>query len=77
MSILHLYTGENCHLCEQAYALITAHAPDWQIDKIDIKSDPALYHQYAVRIPVLMRTDRASKPLCWPFSATDLAAYLA
>lgn len=74
---LNLYSGKDCHLCELALAMISQNQPQVfnELAKIDIKSDPVLYHQYAVRIPVLERLDTQQK-LFWPFDEQQLQAFL-
>jgi len=56
--ILILYTGDHCHLCDQAKALLDHLLQDsqfksWQIKVINITSDRQLQQQYGLRIPVV------------------------
>ena len=45
------------------------------LEKVDISKDHQAYHLYAVRIPVLKRTDDQSE-LGWPFDLTQLETFL-
>jgi hypothetical protein len=74
---LQLFTGKDCCLCEQAAQLVQQCAPNWysQLQKVDIKSSPDLYHLYAARIPVLKRIDKQAE-LGWPFDAQQLTEFL-
>jgi hypothetical protein len=74
---LQLFTGKDCCLCEQAQQLVQQCAPAWhsQLQSVDIKSSPDLYHLYAARIPVLKRLDNQTE-LGWPFDAQQLTEFL-
>ncbi len=74
---LTLYSAPNCHLCDVALDLIEPLLPsiDGQLEKVNIKTDPQLYHLYAVRIPVLKRQDNQQE-LGWPFDQQTLANFL-
>lgn len=74
---LTLYSAPNCHLCDVALDLIEPFLPsiDGQLEKVNIKTDPQLYHLYAVRIPVLKRQDNQQE-LGWPFDQQTLANFL-
>jgi hypothetical protein len=70
---LILYGTVGCHLCEQAKAVIElAGATATYIDIID---DDALYEQYGMRIPVLLRAGTGSE-LGWPFNEMDVLQFL-
>ena len=78
---LILYSRQDCHLCDQAQALIeqVIAGSDWQLEKVDIDSDPQLTELYRFTIPVLARVNaEAGSPtststpapmatLNWPF----------
>ena len=69
---LVLYSRQDCHLCDQAQALIeqVIAGSDWQLEKVDIDSDPQLTELYRFTIPVLARINSASAEattLNWPF----------
>lgn len=72
---LTLYQRDDCHLCDQAVALLArAHAPDFESVWID--DEPALEATYGERVPVLRDTD-SGRELGWPFDAAALTAFLA
>ncbi len=79
--ILTLYTGEHCHLCEQAKALICPllEEPDirqagWQLQVVTISGDPALQEKYGIRIPVVATPSGEEKG--WPFTAGQIKRLL-
>ena len=68
MSRFVLFQRDDCHLCDQALALLAeAGFPDF--DSAWIDDDEALEARYGTRVPVLRRHDGAE--LAWPF---DVAA---
>ena len=71
------YTGPQCGLCDLADEVIaqSTFAERLQIEKINIRDDAALYHLYAVRIPVLKRLDNEQE-LGWPFDVEMLEEFL-
>lgn len=72
---LTLYQRDDCHLCDQAVALLArARAPDFESVWID--DDPALEAAYGERVPVLRDAD-SGRELGWPFDAAALAAFFA
>lgn len=72
---LTLYQRDNCHLCDQAVALLArARAPDFESVWID--DDAALEAAYGERVPVLRDAD-SGRELGWPFDAAALAAFFA
>jgi len=74
MNGLVLYQRDDCHLCDQALAVLAqARAPDF--DSIFIDDDDALEARYGVRVPVLR--DAAGRELDWPFDVAALAGWLA
>ncbi|MFQ3196936.1 MAG: hypothetical protein ACI8R9_001426 [Paraglaciecola sp.] len=72
---LILYSGKNCCLCDEAQSLLLDVCPQAQFEKIDVRADAQLYHQYGARIPVLQRQDSA-KELAWPFNKQQLSEFL-
>ena len=56
---LLLFSRADCHLCDQAEALVNALLIDspWQLKKVDIDNDPVLKQRYQTSIPVLLRCD--------------------
>ncbi len=79
MSDLLLYSTEDCHLCEQALAIISRHKDivggKRRLQVIDIIGDEALMERYGVRIPVLREND-SGREIGWPFDADSLTAFL-
>ena len=73
---LTVYTGPNCHLCEQAkailYPLLTEKG--WQLAEIDIQGDEMLREKYGIRIPVVILPDGREKG--WPFTAAQISRML-
>lgn len=74
---LILFSGEMCHLCDQAELLIKQVAPQdaTAMQKVNVKQDHQLFHLYGARIPVLKRTDTDNE-LGWPFDASELEEFL-
>lgn len=73
-----LYGTSACHLCEIAEAMLLAQrgpGVDFAFEKVDISESDALFERYGVRIPVLQHPD--GEELGWPFSAEQLAQFLA
>ena len=68
-----LITGPNCHLCDQAKALLKPllAAKNIEINELNIRDDKALFEQYSLRIPVVIFEDGSDKG--WPFTATQIA----
>tara|TARA_B110000285_G_scaffold157567_1_gene175798 strand:- start:365 stop:607 length:243 start_codon:yes stop_codon:yes gene_type:complete len=71
-----IYTGPNCHLCEQAkailYPLVTG--ADMQLVEVNIQTDAELQAQYGIRIPVVAMEDGREKG--WPFTAAQIGRLL-
>ncbi len=75
--VLTLYSGDHCHLCDQAKALIDAllDAPEfcqagWQLQIVSITGDPVLQEKYGTRIPVV--TTPCGEEKGWPFTRGQL-----
>ncbi|MBB3225805.1 glutaredoxin [Luteibacter sp. Sphag1AF] len=67
-----LYQRDDCHLCDQALALLAqARFPEFQSVWID--EDAALEHRYGVRVPVLRRSD--GEELDWPFDVQAICRF--
>lgn len=67
MTELILYQRDNCHLCDQALAVMAAaRAPDFRSVWID--DEPPLEQRYGVRVPVLVHVP-SGRELDWPFDA--------
>ena len=72
MSRFILFQRDDCHLCDQALALLAeARFPDF--DSVWIDDDEALEARYGARVPVLRRSDGAE--LDWPFDARAVQAF--
>ncbi len=70
MSGLILYQRDDCHLCDQALAVLAqARAPEF--DSVFIDDDEALEARYGMRVPVLRDTVSGAE-LEWPFDADRL-----
>ena len=70
---LQLYQRDDCHLCDQALALLAAvRAPEF--DSVFIDGQPALEALYGSRVPVLVAAD--GQALDWPFDPVRLHAWL-
>jgi thioredoxin-like negative regulator of GroEL len=74
---LTLYSRAECHLCDQAEALVTPiiQHGQWQLVKVDIDSDPDLLEKYGFSIPVLLRNDNGQS-LNWPFPPSRVKTLL-
>lgn len=72
---LKLYTTSACHLCDEAYTLLTQLNIEQQITLIEIADDDALLAEYGVRIPVLQRVDNDTE-LNWPFGKNEVLSFL-
>ena len=53
--VVTLFGKPGCHLCDEARALVQRVCDDRSVElrEIDVTLDPALYREYAERIPVL------------------------
>ena len=74
MSEFTLFQRDDCHLCDQALAVLAeARLPDFASSWID--DDDALEARYGIRVPVLRRGDGAE--LDWPFDVEAVRAFVA
>lgn len=66
---LTLYTGPNCHLCDQAKDVLypVLQEMGWRLEEINIADSDLLKQQYGLRIPVVATENGDEKG--WPFSA--------
>lgn len=73
-----LYSGPQCSLCDDALVLFSQlpQAESVEVNKVNIRDSVDLYHQYAVKIPVVKRTD-TNQELAWPFDLAELRTFLA
>lgn len=70
MSRYILYQRDDCHLCDQALALL-AQARFAEPRSVFIDDDPELEARYGQRVPVLRDTATGSE-LDWPFDPARL-----
>ena len=69
---LILYTRSDCHLCEQAAAMLERAGIGWR--PVDIDADPELEERYGLRIPVLRRSG-SGEELDYPFDDSRIEAF--
>lgn len=74
MKQLILYFHPDCHLCEEAEALMHRCGMGDGYQEVNIETDPELQERYAVHVPVLMRKDDQQE-LFWPFDRAALMAF--
>jgi len=75
MSRYVLYQRDDCHLCDQALAVLAGtRLPE--PESVFIDGDAGLENRYGVRVPVL-HDRRDGRELDWPFDAAALRAWLA
>lgn len=74
MDHITLYSRPECHLCDEAAALLAEVAPTLRVETVDIEGSVKLLVRYGKRVPVLQRPDGSE--LGWPFDADALEAYL-
>jgi hypothetical protein len=75
MAALILYQRDDCHLCDQALAVLAA-ARTPAFESVWIDDDDALEARYGSRVPVLRNADDG-RELDWPFDAATLRGFLA
>jgi len=68
-----LYQRDDCHLCDQALAVLAA-ARLPEPESVFIDGDEELEDRYGVRVPVL-RDARRGLELDWPFDVASLRAW--
>ena len=76
--LLTLYSTSHCHLCEQAEAILQKMCLQNTVKYVvvEIADDATLVEQYALKIPVLKRSD-TNNELSWPFTDIDIAQLIA
>ncbi len=76
-SVLTLYTGTGCHLCDRAKTLLKPLTAElgWQLREICITGDSGLQHLYGTRIPVIATADGRERG--WPFTRGQIKKLLA
>lgn len=71
--MITLYSTSGCHLCEQAYQLLTQVNIADPITIVDIAFDDELFSRYGVTIPVVACQ---GVELNWPFDFNELTQWL-
>ena len=68
-----LISGPNCHLCDQAKAIVypLLDAKNIQLEEQNVAENAALFDQYGLRIPVVLFPDGSEKG--WPFTAAQIS----
>jgi predicted DCC family thiol-disulfide oxidoreductase YuxK len=68
-----LISGPNCHLCDQAKAMLypLLEVKNIQLNELNVRDDVALFEQYGMRIPVVVFADGREKG--WPFTTAQIA----
>ena len=76
MKNLVMYTGDQCHLCDQAKELLLPIIAinDWNLIETNISSSQRLKNLYGHRIPVLVFPNGFEKG--WPFTANQIKLLL-
>mgnify|MGYP000476462333 CR=1 FL=1 len=72
---LIFYYQPECHLCDEAKALLHAAGLAGAYRKVDISGVPELLMRYEIHVPVLQREDDQAE-LYWPFSERELAVFV-
>jgi hypothetical protein len=75
MNQLILYYQPDCHLCDDAEALMHDAGLGDRYQKVDIEADLELLKRYGIHIPVLQRVDNQQE-LFWPFDQAGLVAFI-
>ena len=75
MSQLILYYQPDCHLCDEAEALLHAMGMAGTYQEVDIESDLELLKRYGIHVPVLQRGDNQNE-LFWPFDQGQIKAFI-
>ena len=73
---LTVFTGPNCHLCEQAKAILypLISQEGWELVEVNIQDSEDLGQRYGIHIPVVALPDGREKG--WPFTAAQIARML-
>jgi len=69
------YTTEGCHLCEQAWELVSAQGLMNKMTQVEIIHDEADIARYGIRIPVI-KNNETDKEIGWPFDSIELADFI-
>ncbi len=73
---LTIYSGPNCHLCEQAKAILYPVLTEkgWELVEVNIQDDERLKEKYGIRIPVVALANGDEKG--WPFTSAQIGRML-
>ncbi len=73
---LTLLTGSNCHLCDQAKAMLNPLVieKDCELFEVSIHGNKDLEETYGIRIPVVVFADGTEKG--WPFTEAQIRRLL-
>ena len=71
-----IYTGRQCHLCDQAKDILLPLLDQKKLHlrEIDVDSDVTLQKKYGLRIPVIVLPNGQEKG--WPFTAAQILRLL-
>lgn len=72
---LRLYSRPDCHLCDEAIALVQSYDSSINIEQVNIEDKLEHLQRYGIRIPVLQRIDTGAE-LSWPFGHDEFAVFL-
>lgn len=75
MNQLILYYQPECHLCDEAEALMQLAGLEGSYRRVDIESDLELLKRYGIHVPVLQR-EADGEELFWPFDRQRLDEFL-
>jgi hypothetical protein len=70
------YTTEGCHLCDQAWAIVTDQGLVSVMTQVEIIHKEADVARYGIRIPVI-KNNVTDREIFWPFDGVELANYIA
>ncbi|MBT0587112.1 glutaredoxin family protein [Alteromonas oceanisediminis] len=70
-----LFSGPQCHLCDNALEELGKVTQPLDIEVRNIRDNAQDYHQYALRIPVLLRQD-TQQELGWPFNVDQIEQFI-
>ena len=72
MNTVRLYSKEDCHLCEEAKAILDSAATraPLKVEVVDIKDSPAMEKMFGEHVPVADFGE--GRRLYWPFETDDV-----
>lgn len=77
--LITIYSKPDCHLCEEAIALLNRLAPEYSLEvrEVNILDDPQLQEAYHNKIPVVVAEDGKYGWLVAPISEREMRRYIA